>query len=486
MQIYILNRAKQTLATTASIYDDTHTMSLTAGSSSYEFTIDKTDDASTSLETGNYVVLQDDNKKTWLFTILEVTEDQNSKTVYAEDAGIELINKAVDIWNFDEAHDFKYYFDLITKDTPWELGANQLNSLSRTLNFEGRDTGLGRLLSVLKAFDNAECRFNVEFSLTEPVKFTVDVAKAIGNVRDDIQIVYNAELNNITKTESRAEFVTALCGVGGTLESEDGEQTTTVDFADLEYNQDGLYTSKGDKFLYAVDANKKFNPGDTGYIENFYEYDTQSANELLNRTITKLKTYSEPQLTYEADVKIIDGSLRIGDKVTIIDHDFNPAVYLTARVSTLVKSYTDSTKNTITFTNYELVNSNLALLNTVNAIKNRVSTFATVANVTEIKKQIDETVNVTLDDLKNDVSDVKNDVLNNTNSINDLKKRFDKKGKSATDDECEVTIKVNASSDYFVFLTSLSNSAVWLESSNLTSFKVKSSEPNADFIYLII
>lgn len=364
MQIYILNRARETLATTASIYDDKHTMTLEAGSSSYEFTIDKSDSASKSLETGNYIVLQDDNGKTWLFTILDYEETHNTKTVYAEDAGIELLNKACDIWKSSGPHSFEYYFNIVTSGTPWKLGVNQLAGLERTLTYEGRDTGLGRLLSILKGFDNAECTFDVAVKMNAPSEFKINVYKQVGSDRSDVQMVYNHELDNITKKESRAEFVTALCGVGGTIQTADGQGNTqdagNIDFADLEYNKDGLVTTKGDKFLRAVDANKRFNPGQATYIEAFYEYDTQSASELLNRTITRLKTYSEPQYTYTADVKIIDNTLKIGDTVTIIDHDYNPALYLSARVAKLEKSYTDPAQNTIEFCNYQLLSSRLA------------------------------------------------------------------------------------------------------------------------------
>lgn len=364
MQIYILNRARETLATTASIYDDKHTMTLEAGSSSYEFTIDKSDSASKSLETGNYIVLQDDNGKTWLFTILDYEETHNTKTVYAEDAGIELLNKACDIWKSSGPHSFEYYFNIVTSGTPWKLGVNQLAGLERTLTYEGRDTGLGRLLSILKGFDNAECTFDVAVKMNAPSEFKINVYKQVGSDRSDVQMVYNHELDNITKKESRAEFVTALCGVGSTIQTADGQGNTqdagNIDFADLEYNKDGLVTTKGDKFLRAVDANKRFNPGQATYIEAFYEYDTQSASELLNRTITRLKTYSEPQYTYTADVKIIDNTLKIGDTVTIIDHDYNPALYLSARVAKLEKSYTDPAQNTIEFCNYQLLSSRLA------------------------------------------------------------------------------------------------------------------------------
>lgn len=399
MQIYVLNRARETLATTSGIYDDKHTLTLDAGSSSYEFKIDKADEASQCMDSGNYIVLQNDNGKTWLFTILDYEETQYTKTVYAEDAGIELLNKACDVWKSSGPHSFEYYFNLVTSGTPWKLGVNQLAGLERTLKYEGRDTGLGRLLSILKGFDNAECTFDVAVKMNAPSEFKINVYKQVGSDRSDVQMVYNHELDDIVKKESRAEFVTALCGVGGTIQTEDGQGNTqdagNIDFADLEYNHDGLVTTKGDKFLRAVDANKRFNPGQTTYIEAFYEYDTQSAGELLNRTVTRLKTYSEPQYTYTADVKIIDSTLKIGDTVTIIDHDYNPALYLSARVAKLEKSYTDPSKNTIEFCNYRLLSSRLAdklakLQTVVNKMPSASQVGKLESNVTDLSNKTDE------------------------------------------------------------------------------------------------
>lgn len=398
MQIYVLNRARETLATTSGIYDDKHTLTLDAGSSSYEFKISKNDEASQCMDSGNYIVLQNDDGKTWLFTILDYEETQYTKTVYAEDAGIELLNKACDIWKANGPHSFEYYFNIVTNGTPWKLGVNQLAGLERTLTYEGRDTGLGRLLSILKGFDNAECTFDVAIKMNAPSDFKINVYKSVGNDRSDVQMVYSHELNNITKKESRAEFVTALCGVGGTVTPPEGQEATeqkNIDFADLEYNHDGLVTTKGDKFLRAVDANKRFNPGQTTYIEAFYEYDTQSASELLNRTITRLKTYSEPQYTYTADVKIIDSTLKIGDTVTIIDHDYNPALYLSARVAKLEKSYTDPSQNTIEFCNYRLLSSRLAdKLAHLQTIVNKMPSASQVdkleSNVSNLAQKQDE------------------------------------------------------------------------------------------------
>lgn len=388
MQLYVLNRARETLETTVGVYDDKHTLTLDAGSSSYEFTIVKTDPASQCMDTGNYVVLQDDNGKNWVFTILDYEENQYTKTVYAEDVGIELLNKNCDIWKSEGPHSFEWYFNKIVDSTPWKLGVNQLAGLERTLTYEGRDTGLGRLLSILTAFDHAECKMDVSFTANRPCEFVVNVYKTIGADRSDVQIVYNHELNDITKKESRAQFVTALCGVGGTVTPPEGQGTAeqeNIDFADLEYNKDGLVTTKGDKFLRAVDANKRFNPGQTSYIESYYTYDTQSPSELLNRTITQLKTYSEPQYTYTADVKVIDSTLEIGDTVTIIDHDYNPALYLSARVAKLEKSYTDPSQNAIEFCNYKLLNGQL---NKINELQNIVSKLPSASQVAKIESNV--------------------------------------------------------------------------------------------------
>lgn len=398
MQIYVLNRARETLATTSGIYDDKHTLTLDAGSSSYEFKINKNDEASQCMDSGNYIVLQNDDGKTWLFTILDYEETQYTKTVYAEDAGIELLNKACDIWKSSGPHSFEYYFNLVTNGTPWKLGVNQLAGLERTLKYEGRDTGLGRLLSILKGFDNAECTFDVAVKMNAPCDFKINVYKQVGSDRSDVQMVYSHELNDIVKKESRAEFVTALCGVGGTITPPEGQEAAeqkNIDFADLEYNKDGLVTTKGDKFLRAVDANKRFNPGQTTYIEAFYEYDTQSPSELLNRTVTRLKTYSEPQYTYTADVKVIDSTLKIGDTVTIIDHDYNPALYLSARVAKLEKSYTDPSQNTIEFCNYKLLSSRLTdKLARLQTIVNKMPSASQVgkleSNVSSLSNKTDE------------------------------------------------------------------------------------------------
>lgn len=390
MQLYVLDRSKNVLATTDGFYNDLHHKELTAGASTYVFDLNKSDEATQYMVSGNIITMLDDQGQPWSFEILYYDEFQTYKTIHCEDVGINLFNKACDVWYYTDAKPFAEYFDVITTGTPWELGVNQLADLSRALTFTGRDTGLGRLLSVLKAFDNAECRFHVQMNGPVPVKYVIDVYKQIGTVQDNIQIAYNEELDNIQKTETRQEFVTALAGVGSVIQDTetdaDGSTVDTnkpqeyVSFADLEFDNGDFYTTAGDKFLRARTANAQFNPGDQGFIEDFYEYDTASNTELFNRTLTQIQTRSQPQFTYDAQVKVIDPNLDIGDTVTIIDHDYNPALYLQARVATLEKSYTDATKGSITFTNYVVLTDTVtqqiaALCTKVNGIKNGSTSY---------------------------------------------------------------------------------------------------------------
>ncbi|WP_373758304.1 hypothetical protein [Jeotgalibaca porci] len=412
MQKYVLDRNGNVVTTFASDYNDKHTKTLEAGASTYEFTISKQDEAALFLETGNYVNFVDDVGKPWSFSILSYTETHNEKTVYCEDVGIELINKNVNAYKADAAYSFAFYFEMITKNTPWTIGINEIGDLSRKLEWTSNDTGLSRLLSLLTEFDNAECKFNVKFAQNKPTEFKVDIYKQIGNPSTNVQIVYSNELNDITKTESRAEFVTAIQGEGGTpTKNPDGSdivtgtnpdgttiETPKITFADIEYADENFVSHKGDNFLRAVTANKLFNPNsqDT-YIEGYYSYDTESPQELLNRTLTQLKKYSAPQYTYEADVQIIDKNLDLGDTVKIIDHDYKPGLYLEARVASLEKSYTDPSKNTITFTNYRLVNSSLAqkladLQNIINSMPTASGISSIVTNVINNSNVIEQKI----------------------------------------------------------------------------------------------
>lgn len=375
--LYVQDRMNKTLAVIDNYYNDEHTMILESGVSTYNFTISKNQEGAEYLIRGNYVVLTDEKGIGWKFTIMATDETHGTLDVECEDLGLELLNKVRNSWaSPGTAQPFKYYFDKALRDTGWTLGINEISGLSRTLQWDGRDTALKRLLSICTQFDHAEIEFKIEFRNMAVVKQVVNVYKKRGVERSDVQLVYGDTVNDIRKTTAIYDFRTALEGVGGVIQQDnpvEGAPEEHVDFSALSYDDGEYFTTVGDPFLYARTANQQFNIKGT-YAEDFYEYDTQDPQELLNRTLTRLKELSQPALNYEVDVVKVDSSLNLGDTATIIDHDYKPELLLSGRVLQLKKSYTDPSKNQAVFGNFLILYSNISdqlrkLQEDLNAIK---------------------------------------------------------------------------------------------------------------------
>ncbi|MCT3526482.1 phage tail spike protein [Latilactobacillus curvatus] len=379
--LYVQDRMNHTLAVLENYYNDTHTLILESGVSTYNFTIPKNQDGSEYLVRGNYVVLADDKGQGWKFTIMATDETHSSLDVECEDLGLELLNKVRNSWaSPGSAQPFKFYFDKVVRDTGWTLGVNEISNLSRTLSWDGRDTALKRLLSICTQFDHAEIEFKVEFRNMAVVKQIVNVYKQRGADRSDTQLIYGDSVNDIRKTTEIRELATAIQGVGGVIQKDnpvEGEPEEHVDFASLTYDDGEYFTPAGDPFLYARVANQQFNIKDT-YLEDFYDYDTQDAQELLNRTLTQLKERCQPKVNYEVDLAKVDSSLNLGDTVTIIDHDYKPELLLSGRVLQIEKSYTDSSKNKATFGNFLILYSNIS--DQLRALQEQMNSLKPVAN----------------------------------------------------------------------------------------------------------
>ena len=374
--LYIQDRQNKTLGVVSDYYNDTHQMILSSGLSSYTFTIAKNIKDVEHLIEGNYVVVTDDSGIGWKFTIMNTTQTHSEITLYCEDIGLELINKVMDSWVAPSTKQpVSYYINKAIKDTQWEIGINEIEDLSRTLLWEGRDTSLNRLLSIATQFDNSEIEFRVRFKNLQVTDYLINIYKKRGADRSDIQLVYGDTVNDITKTSSIEELATALMGVGSDKELPENSPAEAVadktTFKDLTYDDGLFFTKAGDKFLRARVANQQFNLKE-GYIEDFYEYDTADPQELLNRTITQLKERSEIKVNYEVSVAKFEKTLQLGDTITIIDHDYKPELLLHGRVLEMDKSYTDPSNNTLVLGNFLILYSNIndRLTNLQNQIKN--------------------------------------------------------------------------------------------------------------------
>jgi|GEM_PF-5219327 len=103
------------------------------------------------------------------------------------------------------------------------------------------------------------------------------------------------------------------------------------------------------------EANKIWSKPNTKgkYITRIYESQATSQKTLFDETLLQLKNNNEPEVSYEVDPEDIPDDVHIGDTVRIIDHDYNPALYLDARLVEVTTSTTTDIVNQAVFANFE-------------------------------------------------------------------------------------------------------------------------------------
>lgn len=370
--LFVLNRDFQIIGLasneaedTLHYYDDTLHTELASGVSTYEFTVPKNHEDSQHIQEGNYITFKNSKGKQLLFTIMEMEENGNEKVVYCEDIGLDLLNETVAPVTSETAQPIAFYLNHAIDDSGWEIGVNELAHLNRTLSFESDTNALERVLSILNAFDDAEVDFTVEFSGNTVAHQYLNIYKRVG--RDTgIRLDAGIDLVEARRTVSMEGLVTALQGVGKEIQNDNPDlPSTTTDFSSIVYDDGRYYSELGDTLIRDREANLKwsrFRNGQAqwrGYIIDIYNYDTDSPQELFNRTLRQLQKRNEPAVTYEVDITKIDVDLSIGDTVTIVDSGFKPALYLQARVLSVDESETDDSKNSIKLGNYVLLTSSI-------------------------------------------------------------------------------------------------------------------------------
>ncbi|MCL4174014.1 phage tail protein [Lacticaseibacillus paracasei] len=354
------------------IYDDTEDIVLSNNTAitSYEFTVDNTHPDAKKLAVGGYIAYTNKYHQVKLCTLIDHDGADFTQTWHAEDIGMDLINEQADKVTYTEPHGFAYYANELLADTGWTLGINEISTLSRTLSFDGQeDTKLKRIGDIANEFDGAELEFVVKMDGSTITEQVVNVWKKIGNGKTQQRFVDAVNLSALKTSGTIDSLHTAMAGYGSTPTSttDTDQEQDPITFADIAYDDGQFFSPRGDKVVYDRVAGKTwarlgaFDPQNRsatkGYLVGNYSYDTSNPNELLNRTITKLKSVNTPKESYEADV--VDIKADIGDYVQIAHHNYHPPVYLSARVLEVKNHYTVPNSDTAVFGNYSLLESNL-------------------------------------------------------------------------------------------------------------------------------
>lgn len=379
MQWFILSRDQHVLCAPSTdarnslpIYDDTEDIVLSNNTAitSYEFTVDNTHPDAQKLAVGGYIAYTNKYHQVKLCTLIDHDGDDFTQTWHAEDIGMDLINEQADKVTYKEPHGFAYYANELLADTGWTLGINEISTLSRTLSFDGQeDTKLKRIGDIANEFDGAELEFVVKMDGSTITEQVVNVYKEIGNGKTQQRFVDAVNLSALKTSGTIDSLHTAMAGYGSTTTSttDTDQEQEPITFADIAYDDGQFFSPQGDKVVYDRVAGKTwarlgaFDPQNRsatkGYLVGNYSYDTSDPNELLNRTITQLKSVNTPKESYEADV--VDIKADIGDYVQIAHHNYHPPVYLSARVLEVKNHYTVPNSDTAVFGNYSLLESDL-------------------------------------------------------------------------------------------------------------------------------
>ena len=362
-------------------YDDELHEYLKGTANTFSFTANAKHEDSEYLVEGNKIAFVYRDKDYYL-NIMNVRRDEIEVEVTAFSLSFELLNEEKEEYAASEAKTFEEYLNVFDYEKVLTLGNNEVSDKSIKHEWTGTDTLLARIFSLATAF-SAEAEFVVELNDNYSLKRIVlnaykehsDTVQGIGTRRTDIALRYGKNVTGITKTSDITDLYTAIRPIG-----RDGLTITSLDKS--EYDADGNleYSSpSGNRNILAVQARDRFpsnlmsNANDR-YIAKIWNYDTDNVNVLYGQALAELKKNCVPQVEYEVKGYF---DTDIGDTVTIEDEEYNPKLYLEARVTEQVRSFTDQSRNQTTFDNFKELQSQLdpTLVAKMNALIEQNKTY---------------------------------------------------------------------------------------------------------------
>ena len=362
----ILGYATTQLKSTYLIVDDKKTEEVESGVSSFECEVSWASKDRLKLETmmdaGNYILHSNGNEKDF-FTIIETNIDTSKQTisVYAEDAGMDLLNEVAMPFTSDKAYDIAHYISLYAIDTGFEIGINEIPNLARKLSWDGETTCTERIASIATQFDNAEISYSFETKGLLITHKYINIFKKRGKDTGE-QLRLGYEIASIATNKSVANLATSLYVTGGIPEGKEEPITLKgykYDDGDFYVSGSRLSSRKAlaiwSRYVWDREPNKL--NGYTGHIVQAYSYDTTSQQELCAHAITKLKKLCQMEVNYEADIIYLPENVEIGDRVNVVDNEGR--LYASTRVLRLETSVTGR-KRTATLGEYLIKDSGIS------------------------------------------------------------------------------------------------------------------------------
>lgn len=228
--------------TTLNFFNDKWTRSLETGTSVFEFSVFKKKIKSDTVVEKAYKHLNERSfvsfkhkKRSYLFNVMKIEEDEHIIRCYCENLSLELLLEFQEAYKATKPMTFKEYLDEwgFWRVTKIELGVNQIKDAKKTLEWEGQETSLARLISLARNFD-AEIEFETKLQADSQLdKFVLNVYKAhddknqgVGRKRSDIVIKYGKNIKSIKRSIDKTKIYNAVKPVGRKEETK--EKTSKV------------------------------------------------------------------------------------------------------------------------------------------------------------------------------------------------------------------------------------------------------------------
>lgn len=383
---FIDNEKQETL----NFYDDAWTRNLETASSTFEFTVSKKELLSDTANQPLYNQLNErsfisfkHNGQTYLFNIMKVEENERWVRCYCENLNLELINEYTNAYKADKAMSFAEYLNAfdIPQFAMVTLGVNEVSDQKKTLEWEGQDTKLARLLSLANKF-NAEVEFVTRLNDDSSIKQLVlnvyhqadDSHTGVGRIRSDIRLTFEKNIKSMTRKVDKTEIYTMIVPYGKAKEQPENGPEVRVYINGLpaweEKNDKGIVIFKQEgNCLYAPHAANLYpstfgaSTQDNKWIRKDLEVDSDDSKVIRAAGIANLRKNAYPAITYEVDGFV---DVEIGDTITIHDKGFVPSLDVRARAIEQKISFSNPANNTTAFGNFkELENRTSGDLRTV-------------------------------------------------------------------------------------------------------------------------
>ncbi|WP_260678366.1 DUF7013 family protein, partial [Lactococcus lactis] len=254
------------------------------------------------------------------------------------------------------------------------LGINEVSSYTRVINYDGEDTKLSRLISVIQNFD-AEFEFVTKLKRDGTLdNITLNIYKkndngdiqGVGQNRNDVLLSFGDNISGVSRKVEKAQIFNSIyvTGKDGLSWKDSAWSVTNSEGKEEFYKRAGESYAKAPLSAQMFPSQLQSSSGDIFTNKNeTTEYTT--VNAMWGYALSQLKQYAYPLISYEVTAtsnltvsSTGDGMpLHIGDTVRIqdknfIDSDGNVGLFLSARVSELEISFTNPTSNKIMFSNY--------------------------------------------------------------------------------------------------------------------------------------